>query len=300
MNNCEYCGNELINNNIRYCSRKCKAESQKKQIEYKCIICGKLYTNFEKYNGGNGSKFCSQECRSNQKLEKICLHCAKKFLVKPSMYHNYNFCSIECRVKHGDKCRKRVCKNCNKEFYVSYPGMKKSFCSKECKSDYIKITTVCALCGKEFKHKPSIKRKYCSVKCSNNVKEKVNKFIKQTEDRIERGEHISQVELLLKPGLTKLGFIPQYRSKYGSVDYAYVNKKIAVFVDGIFWHGRNDCDRWKTTSFASKISRTKQRDEWQNNEFKKNGWLVFRFWEDQINSNIDGCLEEIMKVVYNR
>jgi DNA mismatch endonuclease Vsr len=300
MINCKYCGDKIVNNNIKYCSRQCKVEAQKKQVEHKCIICGKLYTTFEKYNNGNGSKFCSQKCRSNQKFEKVCLYCGKTFLIKPSAYYGFDFCSIKCKVSNGDKYRKRICKNCNKEFYVSYPSVKKSFCSKECKSDYAKITTICALCGKEFKHRPSIKRKYCSTKCSNNVKEKVDKFIKQTIDRIENGECVSKVELLLKPGLIKLGFTPQYISEYGSIDYAYINKKIAVFVDGVFWHGRDDYDHWKNTSFVDKINKTKKRDKWQNNKFKEDGWLVFRFWEDQINSNIDECLNVVKEATNNR
>lgn len=300
MITCEYCGKKLINNNTSYCSRECKSEAQKKQVEYKCVVCGKLYTVFERYNHGNGSKFCSQKCRSNQKLEKICLHCERKFLVKPSMYYGSDFCSINCKVKHGDKYRKRICKNCNKVFLVPYPSVKKFFCSKECKSDYTKITSICLLCGKEFKHNPSVKRSYCSIKCSNNVEEKVNRFIKQTTDRIEKGECVSKVELLLKPSLTKLGFVPQYISKYGSVDYVHVGKKVAVFVDGIFWHGHDAYEHWKTTSFVSKINRTKQRDKWQNNKFKKDGWLVLRFWEDRVNSNLDECLDEIKNVICNR
>ena len=111
---------------------------------------------------------------------------------------------------------------------------------------------------------------------------------------------MSKVELLLAPGLIKLGFISQYTSEYGSIDYVHLNKKIAVFVDGIFWHGRDDYVHWKNTSFADKINKTKKRDKWQNGKLNEEGWLIFRFWEDQINSNIDGCLNEVVEATNNR
>lgn len=296
--NCGKCILDVPSSGRVYCSIQCKSKAQRKPILCVCEICGKNFEVFERYNYGNGARFCFQKCKSSQKIKKVCPQCGKIFKVKPSLL-SQKFCSVKCKKENRYFERIRICKNCNKEFMVEYPCRNTKFCSKKCKNDYRKVVSICATCGKEFKHRPSVNRKFCSLECSNNVPEKIKKLVENTMKKISRGEFISKTELLLKDGLLGLGFVPQFISNYGSVDYAHTDKKIAVFVDGIFWHGRED-NHWAETSFADKIFKTKIRDKIQNKKFKKDGWVVLRYWDDYVRSKTDECLNEITNIVNNR
>jgi DNA mismatch endonuclease, patch repair protein len=67
-----------------------------------------------------------------------------------------------------------------------------------------------------------------------------------------------------------------------TVDIAFTGQKVAVFVDGCFWHGcplhardpKTNSDFW-----VAKISRNKKRDEDTNDELRMRGWRVVRYWE---------------------
>lgn len=100
----------------------------------------------------------------------------------------------------------------------------------------------------------------------------------------------TKAELLLGKEMWHLGL--RYRKQYsiyGRPDFAFIKKKIAVFCDGDFWHGRdfeeklakgrfkNNVDYW-----ANKITKNRERDVRVNQELLKNGWLVIRIWESEI------------------
>lgn len=88
-------------------------------------------------------------------------------------------------------------------------------------------------------------------------------------------------------------------SIFGKPDFALPSRKIAIFCDSKFWHGY----RWgktklhlfkKNKSFwATKIERNRKRDKIVNKTLRDMGWKVFRFWDDEIKTNIDGCISRI-------
>lgn len=65
-------------------------------------------------------------------------------------------------------------------------------------------------------------------------------------------------------------------------DFIFPNLKLAVFVDGCFWHG---CPRHGTRPkgnaafWRKKIARNQARDRLVNRTLRKLGWQVFRIWE---------------------
>lgn len=89
------------------------------------------------------------------------------------------------------------------------------------------------------------------------------------------------------------------KSVFGKPDFVIRGSKIAIFCDGEFWHGRNwdirknehksNCEFWH-----SKIARNIERDKEVNEELRKQGWKVFRFWETEITTNPDVCLNEVL------
>ena len=69
-------------------------------------------------------------------------------------------------------------------------------------------------------------------------------------------------------------------------DFASKKMKIAVFIDGCFWHACPRCYRPPKSNkkyWKAKIERNSKRDRTVNLKMKKEGWTVMRFWEHQVN-----------------
>lgn len=73
----------------------------------------------------------------------------------------------------------------------------------------------------------------------------------------------------------------------GNPDIAYIGRKIAIFVNGCFWHG-HDCHRGarvpKTNRdyWLAKIARNRARDSENQKKLKKAGWRSIIIWECQL------------------
>ncbi|MCK6584501.1 MAG: DNA mismatch endonuclease Vsr [Anaerolineales bacterium] len=71
----------------------------------------------------------------------------------------------------------------------------------------------------------------------------------------------------------------------GKPDFIFPKQKIALFVDGCFWHGcpkhsnmpRNNQEFW-----ARKLQANKDRDKFVNKELREAGWRVVRVWEHEM------------------
>jgi DNA mismatch endonuclease (patch repair protein) len=76
------------------------------------------------------------------------------------------------------------------------------------------------------------------------------------------------------------------RSKLpGRPDFVFTKHKVAVFIDGDFWHGnprkfripKTNCEYWQ-----NKILGNRKRDREVTKELKKMGWRVLRIWESSL------------------
>lgn len=70
----------------------------------------------------------------------------------------------------------------------------------------------------------------------------------------------------------------------GKPDVVFPNQKIAVFVDGEFWHGKS-FKKWKNNIsefWFKKISDNRKRDRKVNKALKNDGWSVIRIWGKDI------------------
>lgn len=68
----------------------------------------------------------------------------------------------------------------------------------------------------------------------------------------------------------------------GRPDFAFPKERVAVFVDGCFWHGcQKHCRRPKSNTdfWTPKIDRNISRDRQVNRLLKRAGWKVLRVWE---------------------
>lgn len=106
----------------------------------------------------------------------------------------------------------------------------------------------------------------------------------------------SEIELLLRHELwhRNLRYQKNVTSILGKPDIVFKGKKIAVFVDSEFWHGFNWSEKKKEIKsnqdfWIAKIERNIQRDEEVNEYLKDNGWLVLRFWGNEIKKDVASC-----------
>ncbi len=82
----------------------------------------------------------------------------------------------------------------------------------------------------------------------------------------------------------------------GHPDFVFLNKRIAVFVDGCFWHGhdcRNVHPKDNEDYWNKKLEHNRQHDNEINDYFRNRGWIVVRMWECELKS--DAPLSKLIK-----
>lgn len=75
------------------------------------------------------------------------------------------------------------------------------------------------------------------------------------------------------------------RSVSGIPDISNKRKKVAIFIDGCFWHGCNECYKEPLTNtlyWQSKILRNKERRTRVVEELRIKNWTILEFWEHQV------------------
>lgn len=114
----------------------------------------------------------------------------------------------------------------------------------------------------------------------------------------------TRIELALRKALWHRGhrYRKNDKSVYGKPDIVFKGKKIAIFCDSEFWHGYEYLHRGKTfksnTSFwEEKMKRNIARDIKVNQRLKDDGWAVLRFWQKEIENDLNRCIEIIEDVL---
>lgn len=113
----------------------------------------------------------------------------------------------------------------------------------------------------------------------------------------------TEPELILRRKLWRQG-IRFYRTHLkgviGTPDIAFPGLKVAVFVDGCFWHGCPKCYREpssNTNFWRQKVSRNAERDRRVNDSLMKQGWSIFRVWEHDVRTTPDAVAQEIVALL---
>ena len=117
----------------------------------------------------------------------------------------------------------------------------------------------------------------------------------------------SKIEIALRKELWSRGL--RYRKNVnritGKPDIAFIGKKVAVFVDSEFWHGKdwevrkNDIKSHRDF-WIPKIERNMERDGEVNEALKAEGWLVLRFWGGEIKKDAAACADTVEEAVRQR
>jgi len=84
---------------------------------------------------------------------------------------------------------------------------------------------------------------------------------------------------------------------FGKPDFVFRKQRVAVFVDGCFWHAcpsHGTMPKTNTHFWTTKISKNKLRDQVVNQTLSKKGWIVLRIWEHELRKkNAQHLLEKL-------
>ncbi len=87
----------------------------------------------------------------------------------------------------------------------------------------------------------------------------------------------------------------------GKPDFVFTRTRLAVFIDGDFWHGWQ-FPRWSaklTDYWRQKIERNRRRDHKNVRRLRCLGWNVVRIWEHEVGCNLPGVVARINAAVQN-
>jgi DNA mismatch endonuclease, patch repair protein len=87
----------------------------------------------------------------------------------------------------------------------------------------------------------------------------------------------------------------------GKPDFSFPKQRVAIFVDGCFWHGCPHCykrPRTREQYWSAKIIRNQKRDRKVCRILRASGWRVFRIWEHELKAPAK-CLSRLLRLTKN-
>jgi DNA mismatch endonuclease, patch repair protein len=113
----------------------------------------------------------------------------------------------------------------------------------------------------------------------------------------------TDLEVQLRRELHRRGFryVLHRKDLAGTPDIVFVSSKVAVFVNGDFWHGFG-FSRWahKLSPFwHNKIELNRRRDKRNTSKLRRAGWHVITIWQHQLKHNLDGCVDKVINRLNN-
>lgn len=114
-----------------------------------------------------------------------------------------------------------------------------------------------------------------------------------------------KAETLLAKALWHKGYRYRKNDKKlpGSPDIVILKHRIAVFIDGEFWHGKD----WETRKsrlkrnreyWVEKIEENMTRDIRNDQLLTHAGWMPIHFWEKEVIKNLPACVAEIEDIIF--
>jgi DNA mismatch endonuclease Vsr len=114
----------------------------------------------------------------------------------------------------------------------------------------------------------------------------------------------TKIEVILAKALWGKGlrYTKNNKKIFGRPDIVFSRYKIAVFCDSEYFHGKDweiAKNRIKSNQdfWHKKIEGNINRDNEVNERLKQDGWIVLRFWGDEIKKNTELCVLKISKII---
>ena len=137
------------------------------------------------------------------------------------------------------------------------------------------------------------------------MKKKLKIVMSRSENMRRIKSKDTSIEIILRKELWKRGLRYQKNVKdiFGKPDIVFKGKKLVIFADSEFWHGKQllagkHIPKTNTEYWVNKIKRNIERDKEVNEELKKQGWKILRFWEIDIKKNVSNCAD-IIEITLN-
>ncbi|GEM_PF-2993594 len=299
--NCHQCDKPMEVENYKYkrflngeiknlfCNKNCLADWQRvnfkgeksskfNRITKKCGFCDEEYSIPKSRE--NTSKYCSNECHSNSRIEDIvveCNYCDSMFTKKRAQIKDRNFCSKSCSSKWNSENNNlqvaKECFACNKKYKVHRSRAESSkTCSRECHGIWLK----------EYYFKTEKGKQHL---INNGVKSQLTQKHSDTKpERIIK-------ELLIHKNIE---FIPQHLmyDKF-VVDFYLPKENIVIEVFGDYWHGNplfyGELGTMKP--LTEKQIKQKNKDKAREAYLKKCGHAFYILWEHDIYNNLEEVIE---------
>jgi DNA mismatch endonuclease, patch repair protein len=144
-------------------------------------------------------------------------------------------------------------------------------------------------------------RVYCPVVMDTFSKNERSQIMAAVRAKNGRSTERKLRALLVSAGIHGWRF--QSLDLAGKPDFIFPNKKVALFVDGCFWHGCVCCYRRphsRRRYWDAKVARNKARDRAVNRALRKQGWSVLRIWEHALKKTPALCIYRVEAVLSNR
>lgn len=112
------------------------------------------------------------------------------------------------------------------------------------------------------------------------------------------------LEMRVRSALHRRGlrFRKHVKDLPGRPDVVFRKARVAVFVDGDFWHGYR-FPSWedKVSDFwKKKINKNRERDAANHRKLRQMEWMVIRLWQHEVEEDFDACIDRILAAVRGR
>ncbi len=138
----------------------------------------------------------------------------------------------------------------------------------------------------------------------SNKTERCDPISPQTAERMSRtAQKDNASERALRSELHRRGFRFRLHRRLLSdnrrtADIVFVSSKIAIFVDGCFWHGCAEHGTWPKNNrdwWRAKIEKNIVRDRDTDDRLEKIGWIVLRVWEHEAVGRAADRIERVVR-----
>ena len=97
------------------------------------------------------------------------------------------------------------------------------------------------------------------------------------------------------------GYRLNWKKAPGTPDIAFPGKKIAIFINGCYWHRCPHCElplpKTNKEFWEEKFDKNIKRDIKKEKELLDLGWIVLVFWECKIKTNMKDCTNKIKAIL---
>lgn len=117
----------------------------------------------------------------------------------------------------------------------------------------------------------------------------------------------TKIEVILGKALwaNRIRYRKNVRNIIGKPDFVIRKYKVVIFCDSEFFHGKDwEINKMKIKTnqdfWIKKISQNIRRDTLVNETLRNQGWIVLRFWGEDIKKECSKCVEKVLEIINDR